>query len=513
MPVTTIPLVGGMTARGFAKTIGTSAKDQQYINCLFEAAINPALGKKALYVVKRPGSTTDSTVGTDVKVLSSQSSYFGGVALSVMSATATAIYRHTTSLGTTGGYPVNLFLSDTVMNQQDVIAFCDTAGSAYYCFKDAVTTNFPTFTGDTHTNTVIDNIPSTTGLYPGQAISGTGIQAATRIATITSSTAITTTLATTATNAGVTITKEAIAKVIDADLPSSVISVVASNGYIFFGFADGRIFNSDINAPNTIGASNYITADYSSDGLSFLAKIGDFIIAFGVNSIQYFQITGNSSGSILSTNRALNRVFISVPTLPTLIGGYLYIVATRAETGYALFRMSSPSELSAVNDDIVGALMGDIGITQLGYAQFSGNKRVVLAHTNSATDIIAYDESTKMFSVFKLGTALNSSFARSFSKNSTNTTFLWATGDTWTDSSSAYTMTIQTEPFVLNDGRPFTISMVELIGDTQASGTTTFTTYNDDYTTALSLTAFDMTAQNKVYQGRAATTPITLSLN
>ena len=496
MPVTTIPLVGNLTARGFAKTIGTSAKDQQYINCLFEVGVNPALGKKAVYVVKRPGSTTGSTIASGVQALISYSSYFTG-----MSCTSTAIYKGTTSLGTISGAVTSLNLADTVMSAQDVICFCDSTGkSGWYCFKDAVTTNFPTFSGDTHTNTTIDGIASTTGLYPGQLITGTGIQAGTRIATITSATAITVTIATTGT-ATVTITKEAIAKVIDSDYPNaSVVSVAANNGYMFSATADGRIFNCTINAPNTVAAADYITADYSADALSYIFKFGDYIIAIGGNSLQYFQITGNSSGSVLSAVRSLNKYFTETMLAPIFVGGDAYMLAANTDTGESLYRMSSPTSMEPVNDQITGGIMGDLVLDSLGMARFSGNKRVLLLHdlTGDRTDILAYDPTSRMWSVFTLSAGMTSSYLGSFTKTGASTLFSWATGDTYTDSTVAYTMTIQTEPFVLNNGRPFTISMVELVADTQSSGTTAFTTYNDDYATPLTLPTFDMTAQNKV---------------
>lgn len=53
-------------------------------------------------------------------------------------------------------------------------------------------------TGTTHTNTVIDSLTSTSGLFVGMVIAGAGITAGTTIATITSATAITTSVATTA---------------------------------------------------------------------------------------------------------------------------------------------------------------------------------------------------------------------------------------------------------------------------------------------------------------------------
>lgn len=495
MPVTTIPLVGGMTARGFAKTIGTSSKDQQYINCLFEIGINQALGKKAVYVVKRPGSTTSSNLGAACFAVTSYGTYFTG-----MSCTATALYRGSTSLGTLAGAVTELHVSDTVMDEQEVICFAAAGSAGYFCFKDAVTTNFPTFNGDTHTNTVIDGIADTTGLYPGQLITGTGIQAGTRIATITSATAITVTLATTGT-ATIAVTKEAIAKIIDADYPTSNInSVTAMNGYMFTAVND-KIYNCPINTPWLMTSTDYISADYTGDNIVTTYKHGDYIIAAGSASIQYFQITGNASGSVLFTVRSLNRQTDTSMFRPVFAGGEGYTVAAGTDSGRTMLKLASVTSMSPVTDPVAGGVMGGNGPTALGTVTITGDKKLVIPCDANSTQSLVYDDSTKMCSIYKMDVAIASSFGTTFTKTSTNTLFTWAAGNTWTDSTAAYTMTIQTEPFVLNDGRPFQISMIELVADTEASGTTSLTTYDDDYTTALSLAAFDMTAKNKVTRG------------
>ena len=496
MPVTTIPLVGQMTARGFAKTIGTSSKDQQYINCLFEVAVNPALGKKALYVVKRPGSTTSSSIGATCYAVASYSSYFTN-----MSCTSTALFRGSTNIGTISSIVNDLSVADTVMNATEVICFNTTGSAVYFVFKDAVTTNFPTFSGDTHTNTTIDNIASTTGLYPGQLITGTGIQAGTRILTITSATAITTTIATTGT-ATITITKEAVALVLDADSPAAagvVASVSALNGYMFTGTTDGRIFNCPVNSPWLQTAADYISADFGADNLQALYKWGNYIIAGGAASLQYFQITGNASGSILSAAQALNKQTDIPSTLkPRWVGGSGYLISGATDAGYSIYKMSSPTDMATVTDPVTGAIIsGNITSGGLGTVTITGDKKLVMACNGNGTSSVVYDDTTRMASIYKMDANILSSFGTTFTKSGATTLFTWAAGDTWTDSSAAYTMTIQTEPLVLNNGRYFVIDRVELIADTQSSGTTALTTYDDDYTTALTHEAFDMTAVNK----------------
>jgi len=66
------------------------------------------------------------------------------------------------------------------------------------------------------------------------------------------------------------------------------------------------------------------------------------------------------------------------------------------------------------------------------------------------------------------------------------------------DNGSAYTMTIQTEPIVLNDGRGFIINSIELLADTQPSGSSALAYSADDYANFTSYTeTFDLTAARK----------------
>lgn len=223
MPAVRFPLVGSFTARGWAKSLGTSAKDQQYINALTEVSANPQMGSKSVYCSKRAGSATGTTITSDIVITKHYSSYFS----TQFVASSSAFYTTAgTNLGTLTA-PIteanNYVLADSVPSANTnigILAWVTEDGEGWYLYSDAITTNFPTFTGDTHTNTTIDNITSTTGLYVGQAISGTNIVAGTRIATVASATSITTTIATTGTTAGVTITKEAISLIIDTDFPT-----------------------------------------------------------------------------------------------------------------------------------------------------------------------------------------------------------------------------------------------------------------------------------------------------
>lgn len=117
-----------------------------------------------------------------------------------------------------------------------------------------------TFTGDTHTNTTIDNVSSTTGLAAGQTITGTGIATGTKIVSIVSTT-LTVSLATTATAAGVTIVAQN-APVGLAAVAVSGGSLTAATTYYYRVTATGIQGNSEI---ETIGSNEASALTTSSN--------------------------------------------------------------------------------------------------------------------------------------------------------------------------------------------------------------------------------------------------------
>jgi len=411
-------------------------------------------------------------------------------------ATATALYNNTTAIGTIGGFPVinNYTVAEGVAGSQEVYAFVDQSNNAYYVWENAISSNFPTFSGDTHTNTVIDNIASTTGLYPGQIITGTGIQAGTRIATITSATAITTTIATTA-SATITITKEAVAKIIDADFPSDAVSMAYLDGRFFAGATSGRIYQSALNDPSSWAASEYLTADYGGDDLAFIFKQGAYIVAAGTgNTIQYFYNAGNAFGSVLSAQEELTITNLKLLCSKMEIDGESYVLVGTSSSMTNLYKLTGANQYTRVSDDFWGNIICTNSMTSLASAVL-GKKTFIVLKGGSNGNVI-YDPAANQFSMFD--TVLSSSSGGKFTKSGQTTTFIWAVGNTWQDSTVAYTMTIQTEPKVLNGGRGFTVNAVTLLADTQASGTTALLTSKDDTANYVSKGSFTMTANQKV---------------
>lgn len=108
---------------------------------------------------------------------------------------------------------------------QDTPLMIGDPATGLFSWDGAVLLHYPVaLTGDTHTNTTVDNIvPNTTGLQVGMSISGPGIPVATTIAAITGPNSLTLDTAATATAAGVAVT-------IGSGAPTSVRDLAVFEG-------------------------------------------------------------------------------------------------------------------------------------------------------------------------------------------------------------------------------------------------------------------------------------------
>lgn len=90
----------------------------------------------------------------------------------------------------------------------------------------------------------------------------------------------------------------------DVDMPTPHSPhILFLDGYLFMvksGTSD--IYNSDLNDPLAYTSGDFITAEMSPDTLIRIAKLNNYIVAFGSASIEYFYDAANASGSPLNRN-------------------------------------------------------------------------------------------------------------------------------------------------------------------------------------------------------------------
>lgn len=111
------------------------------------------------------------------------------------------------------------------------------------------------------------------------------------------------------------------------------------DGYLFLSEVDtGNIYNSNLNDPTTFSASSIISAESYPDVVLAIARSGQYIVAFGKSSIQFFYDAANPTGTPLA------------PQTTTLNIGYygglasyqgdLYFLGAATNGNISLFKLS-----------------------------------------------------------------------------------------------------------------------------------------------------------------------------
>lgn len=525
MPTQTIPLVGVPTQRGPIITSSSApTKDARLVRCISTVIPNDATKTVNVYCEKTPGWALNSTPagsdnGTAIYSLPSGNGLFSAFGTT----TNTLYYKGSNPLATlgvistAGSFVANIY--DAYIAGDNYIFFTDSSGNGWFASSLTYADIASSFTGDTHTNTTIDNIAGVNmnALQIGQAISGTGIQAGTRIATVNvGGASITTTLATTATNAGITIAWERVAKIIDSVFTGyqTYGDFVELGGRLFIAAtASGAsyIIGSDLNEPWDWTADQIIPPNYNSDYPVGIAKYAGQIALFSSNAIQFFYNAGNASGSVLSQSANLSMVGFGAavpssggaPLIRTMAGNVYFVGATNGViTGVYRFNGFTPEKIS---NEAVTRYVTRLPLDTNRYAfdTFPAFGQTYL-YIGGNTDFgYLYCVETGKWTEagftgpMRITSSIGDRYAVRISGTTGKTYIMADNSVTYQDDSSAYTMTIQTEPFVLNGGNRFTINAIRLIADNQASGTTTLETSGDDYESFRTIGTFDMTKTRK----------------
>ena len=510
-----IQLAQTATARGNTKSVGTSAKDAQVINGVFEVAENPLLGTKAVYVAKRGGSTTSGTIGSTgetvvLKVKSSTRQLY-------ISDSAFNLYDSVpNNLGAIGGLPGNnLDVCESLIDDVTVYAFA-AAGAGWFLYEDAITKNFPTFSASlTSGQATVVGLSSTGGIYDGQLWSGSGIPASTRVSDVLDSSRIL--LSQAVTESGTkTVTKEAVAKIIDTTVSNlEVRGIETMDGYFFLhglnaaGNKGNRIYQSALNDPATWASSDFISADLTGDSIRCIFRIKDYIVAAGSSgSIQYFYNAGNATGSILSPadNLAIDGLILHDRPVFTSTGGYFLasdVVGDTNNAMYGLYRITGVNQITKLSDVIWSEIISrsvSASYLCINAGVINGRLHIILNISfSSPTEVsVAYDTAVNQFWLLQLASgSLLSSWGVRFTKDASQTFFLWSVGNVWTDSDAAYTMTIQTEPQDMAQGLDTTDTWADLLADVESSGTMTIDVTDDNYGSWVNKGSFDMTKNKK----------------
>lgn len=538
MPTVRIPLIGVSNARTIdGEATLVAGKDQRFVNCTFSIVPQPD-GKVLAYLQKRPGWKLDSIVEAG-SVSTGVIRTPDGVVVTAFGATNSTLYDSQISIGTITGRAIHF--TTTLISGVQYILIRSSDGTGWYYPADA--RDQTSYTGDTHTNTIIDGIASTAGMYSGQAVSGTGIQAGTRISSVTSSTAIVVDTATTGT-ATVTITKTPVAKILDADFVTTgefISKLVGLDGYTFYCATDGYLYNSDLNSVTAYSAVGKLAVQSSSDEPVAVLRNKSTILVFGTDSIDVFENAGNPTGS------PMRRVAGASTKIGALdqkaiceISDDIYFVTSACGGNLQIRHLPGLEVVSTPEiDNFIGTISTDAdmylsGFSLGGYPYVS----VYVTTTTGGTDLLLLETGDNLLletgDNIQLETSIGatSSFGRHFLYNTklkiwsewdsyiptyvfgecvgtnnqlmatsrvTTDGYLYtinpvSDGELHTDAGAAFTMTVTTTRIDHGTNKRKFISAVRLIGDTQESGTASLSYSDDDYATFSTPRTFDMTA-------------------
>lgn len=474
--------------------VGTSSKDGQLINCFVTTVSDPIQNVKRQYLVKRPGFATINTpsagnIGSSLLVWTGRGN--GTEVISAFGATNSTLYLGTTSLGAITG--VSTGISETFIGASPTLIISSSDNTAWHVDSAAIDTAL-TFTGDTHTNTTVDNISSTTGLLVGQLLTGTGFAANTRIQSINSATAITLTVATTATNAGVTITRTMLGKIVDVDFPGNAGLTLAGTFAIIDGFAcimdtTGKVWASDL---NTLTSWNPLSFDstnaYPDKGIGCIRQ-KNFILAFGTESVQFFYNAGLTpfpfSKSIPMTTKvgAISAIAI------TQIADSIYWCGSTPQGGLSIFSYDgSISRISTPEIDGLLILAGASAIS-LTTIRFYGRSFVIINASNT-TYVYCIEENCwfQMTSAVNLwykcaGVSIGGTMVNYSISNALNSGKVYGMNPSlfvFTDDTNTYTATSKLPSYDHGTSARKFYSEVNLVCDREISSSPITLLYSDD---------------------------------
>lgn len=81
----------------------------------------------------------------------------------------------------------------------------------------------------------------------------------------------------------------------DTDLPTHQPNPIFLDGYVFLVSNDGKIFNCELNNPLSWTTDAYVVAEQEADITLRIAKVNNYLLAFGKNSIEYYWDAANAA--------------------------------------------------------------------------------------------------------------------------------------------------------------------------------------------------------------------------
>jgi hypothetical protein len=273
--------------------------------------------------------------------------------------------------------------------------------------------------------------------------------------------------------------------------------MVHMDGYAFVMDISGKVWNSDLNNITSWSASGFLSAQTSPDGGSGLAITKNLLVAFGSGSIEFFQNTGNVTGSPLTriASAAINigstRNGFGFNPSHLEVGDSVYFFSTQLDSAQVGVYQLTGTQLQKISNAAIDKIVQDRGLEeQLGFAgTFKAHGMMhIMLYTGDNINVPCYCLETRQWWYWECGedNAIRACVDQgrySFLTGSSRKRYLIdSSSPVYTDDGSAMTMEIQTNPIDHGTRRRKFYTSLEIIGDIRStSGNTSVSWSDDDY--------------------------------
>lgn len=515
MPSVTIPLSVSYNQRNVdaRASIVSASKDARLINFIPRVTQNQITKSANSYIYKRPGvaatTITSGNPGSCIFYSIRNNAVYS--AFYNTSSTVHDVYWESTLLGSNTNAASNAIIgiNETLLGGVSHVVFSEqySSGSTngwYYKFGA-----LNSFVGNrTSGSAVVSGIADTTLIVGGQLVSATGFAVGTRVLTVDSATQVTmTNNASSGAATSTTFTAERLAKILDADYPTTTVGRFAFiDGYPVIADASGLVWVGDLNSLTGWRASSYTSANTEPDGAGAgVFRHKDRIVMFGKTTIEFWYNAGNPSGSPLSrVDDATLR--IGAPAAVEA-GDSIYFIGATANGVSGVYRLNGyqPEKISTPEIDSLLSyyVYGSSGDQYLSYAVIGGQEAVILQYVTGGTALVYYvglgwGEFSMSSSVYP-GVCAYEYYENclTFTGSAGKIYKMNFNSPVYQDESASYTATLQSTKTDFGTEDLKTVREVALLGsDIQSSGTATLEYSDDDYSTWTTAGTFDLTKIN-----------------
>jgi len=282
-------------------------------------------------------------------------------------------------------------------------------------------------------------------------------------------------------------------KVVDKGYPAvTVPGIVVLGGFAYVMSPDGLIQNCVLDDPYHWPSLNVIGADYDDDAGVAIVKYQNYLVAFGLNSMQFFYDAGNPVGSPLLPYLNSNMLIgCAAASTVTQIGSTVVWVSQTKQLGRQVMVLNG-LQPQAISTPFIDRILGENAENNI-----NGIAMAIDGHTfyvlNVGSTTFVYDFTTKQWFEW----VFNPSYTLPFKFGGYATTFqpggyyvLGATDGTvykvstqyYTDNGIAFQVNIQTIKVDAGNNRTKFWGQFEVIGDRNVGQPTIYYS-DDDYNT------------------------------